>query len=87
MSIRSQMREYSEGDSQLMRLGITPYNSSVLLRPVMERLEKKYPNIHLDIMEFPTQEVLDMVKAGIVGGGHCKDALFGRAGYRSTLPA
>ncbi len=77
MSIRSQMREYSEGDSQLMRLGITPYNSSVLLRPVMERLGKKYPNIHLDIMEFPTQEVLDMVKAGIVEAGIVKTRFSG----------
>lgn len=78
-SIRLQMREYSSGGSNLLRLGITPYNSSMLLRPIISKMLKLYPNIHLDIMEAPTQEVLNMVRTGVVEAGIVKTRFSGGA--------
>ena len=76
-SIRSQMREYSLGGSNLLRLGITPYNSSTLFKPLAEELTRLEPNIHFDVQEAPTSEVLNMVKTGIVEAGIVKTRFSG----------
>lgn len=76
-SIRSQMRECSEGGAGILRLGITPYNSSALLEPLMSEFLRLYPGIYLDIHEATTFEVLSMLRAGIVEAGIVKTRFSG----------
>ena len=71
-SLRSEMKEYASGGSGLLRIGITPYNASVLLPSLMEHFTALYPAVRLEINEVPTEQILNLLREGIAEVGIVK---------------
>lgn len=80
-SLRSEMLEYASGGSGLLRIGITPYNASVLLPRLMERFTNLYPAVRLEITEVPTEQVLNLLREGIAEVGIVKTQFAGNGEF------
>lgn len=71
-SVRLQMGDYAQGGSGVLRIGISPLNSAVMLETLMTRFLQLYPKVRLDVHEAPTNDIFYLLREGIVEVGIVK---------------
>ncbi len=65
-NLRANMQKFSNQRDTRLRLAITPHNASVFLDKVISPFLQKYPDMHFEMYEKNTLEILPLVKEGEV---------------------